>query len=101
MKLKLDKLPDRDPVKVTFSATPRLKAALDDYAELYRREYGGKKEPVSELIPYMLDAFMNADPGFKRARKELEEARSPSSTTAITPARTASTQPKKGGPTHG
>jgi len=33
----------------------------------------------------MLEAFMNADPGFKRARKELENAR-PSST---------ATQPKE------
>ena len=78
MTLKLDKLPDREAVKITFTADDDLKAALKDYAEIYRRAYG-QKESVSDLIPFMLEAFMNADPGFKRARKELENAR-PSST---------------------
>lgn len=71
MTLKLDKLPDRESAKITFTADPELKAALNDYAEIYRRTYG-QKEGVVELIPYMLDAFMNADPGFKRARRELK-----------------------------
>ncbi len=84
MTLKLDKLPDRETAKITFTADADLKAALNDYAEIYRQTYG-KNESVAELIPYMLDAFMNADPGFKRARKELENAR-PSST---------ATQPKE------
>lgn len=74
MTLKLDKLPDREAVKITFTADAELKAALNDYAEIYRRAYG-QKESVANLIPFMLEAFMNADPGFKRARKELENAR--------------------------
>lgn len=74
MTLKLDKLPDRESVKITFSADADLKAALNDYAEIYRRAYG-QKESVADLIPFMLDAFMNADPGFKRARKELQGTR--------------------------
>jgi len=80
MTLKLDKLPDREAVKITFTASPELKAALNDYAEIYRRAYG-HKEGVSDLIPFMLEAFMNADPGFKRARKQLGEARASSSST--------------------
>ena len=84
MTLKLGPLPDRESAKITFTADADLKAALNDYAEIYRQTYG-KNESVAELIPYMLDAFMNADPGFKRARKELENAR-PSST---------ATQPKE------
>ncbi|MCG8354237.1 MAG: DUF2274 domain-containing protein [Kiloniellales bacterium] len=80
MTLKLDKLPDREAVKITFTADADLKAALNDYAEIYRRTYG-QKEGVAELIPFMLEAFMNADPGFKRARKELENARSSSTAT--------------------
>ena len=80
MTLKLDKLPDREAVKITFTASPELKAALNDYAEIYRRTYG-HKEGVADLIPFMLEAFMNADPGFKRARKALGDAR-PSSTQA-------------------
>lgn len=80
MTLKLDKLPDREAVKITFTASPELKAALGDYAEIYRRTYG-HKEGVADIIPFMLEAFMNADPGFKRARKALADAR-PSSTQA-------------------
>jgi len=44
---------------------------LGDYAEIYRRTYG-QKEGVAELIPFMLEAFLNADHGFKRARNKLE-----------------------------
>lgn len=41
----------------------------------------GQKEGVAELIPFMLNAFMDADPGFRRARKELSESRQQSSST--------------------
>ncbi len=78
MTLKLDKLPDRQAVKITFTASPDLKAALNDYAEIYRRAYG-QKESVADLIPFMLQAFMNADPSFKRSRRQLDEARQSSS----------------------
>ena len=78
MTLKLDRLPDREAARITFTASPKLKSALTDYAEIYRRSYGAK-ESVAELIPFMLEAFINADPGFKRARRELGEA--PKSTT--------------------
>ncbi len=85
MTLKLEKLPDREAVKITFTADADLKAALSDYAEIYRRSYG-QKEGIADLIPFMLEAFMNADPGFKRARKELADTRpsspSPKSTEA-------------------
>ncbi|MDZ5696716.1 DUF2274 domain-containing protein [Chelativorans sp. M5D2P16] len=85
MALKLDRLPDREAVKITFIADAELKAALNDYAEIYRRTYG-QKETVSELIPFMLTAFMVADPGFRRARKQLAETRSqsPSPQTRVT-----------------
>lgn len=81
MTLKLDKLPDRQPVKMTFTASPQLRADLDAYADIYRRSYG-QKETVQELIPFMLGAFMNADSGFKRARKQLEEQRAPTTSTS-------------------
>ena len=79
---KLGPLPDREIAKITFTADADLKAALNDYAEIYRKTYG-KDEGVAELIPFMLDAFMNADPGFKRARKQLANTR-PSSPQAKT-----------------
>jgi hypothetical protein len=77
MTLKLDKLPDRESTKISFTADAELKAALNDYAEIYRRSYG-QKESVIDLIPFMLEAFMNADHSFKRARRELGEARASS-----------------------
>lgn len=83
MTLKLDKLPDREAVKITFTADADLKSALNDYAEIYRRAYG-QKESVADLIPFMLEAFMNADPGFKRGRKELSDTRPSSPPTKAT-----------------
>ncbi len=68
--LKLGKLPDREAVKITFTASPELKAALNDYAELYRRSYG-QQESVADLIPFMLSAFMDGDKVFQRVRKGM------------------------------
>ena len=70
--LKLGKLPDRTPVKITFTAPPDLNKALHAYAALYRETYG-EAESVSELIPYMLQSFLEADRGFAKARKALPE----------------------------
>ena len=77
MTLKLDKLPDRVAIKITFTADADLKAALNDYAEIYRRTYG-QKESIAELIPFMLSTFINADPAFRRARRHLSETTNPS-----------------------
>ena len=49
-----------------------LHQALLDYAEIYRRLYGGQKESVTDLIPYMLDAFIQNDRAFAKARRELD-----------------------------
>lgn len=70
--LKLGKLPDRTPVKITFTAPPDLNRALQAYAALYRETYG-EAESVPELIPYMLLSFLEADRGFAKALKELPE----------------------------
>jgi hypothetical protein len=66
--LKLGKLPDRTPVKLTISVPPDLNKALGEYAELYRQAYG-EAEPVHELIPAMLASFLESDRGFARQRK--------------------------------
>lgn len=73
--LKLGKLPDRIPVKITFTAPPDLNKALQAYAALYRETYG-EAESVSELIPYMLQSFLEADRGFAKARKDLPDVKS-------------------------
>jgi hypothetical protein len=70
--LKLSKLPDRVPVKMTFTAPPDLSQALREYAAVYRATYG-EAESVEELIPFMLASFLEGDRGFAKARKEVPE----------------------------
>lgn len=67
--LKLSKLPDRTPVKITITVSPELNRALLQYAEIYRVTYG-QTESVAELIPFMLGAFVDGDRGFAKASKE-------------------------------
>jgi len=66
--LKLPKLPDRTPVKLTVNLPPDLHQALADYAALYREIYGSD-EPVTELVPFMLKSFLESDRAFLRLRK--------------------------------
>jgi len=68
--LKLGKLPDRTPVKITITVSPDLNQALREYAAIYRTAYG-EAESVSDLIPFMLGAFLESDRGFAKARKEV------------------------------
>ncbi len=65
--LKLPQLPDRNPVKLSISVMPDLHQALNDYAALYASSYG-REEPIAELIPAMLSAFLESDRGFIKAR---------------------------------
>jgi len=65
--LKLPKLPDRTPIRLTISITPDLQAALNDYAKAYADTYG-REEPVTELIPAMLMSFVENDRAFMRSR---------------------------------
>ena len=67
--LKLSKLPDRTPVKITITVKPQLNSALRDYAALYRDTYG-EAEAISDLIPFMLEAFLAGDRAFAKARKD-------------------------------
>lgn len=67
--LRLGKLPDRTPSKITITVTAELSQALKDYAALYRQAYG-ESESVAELIPFMLAEFLESDRAFARARKE-------------------------------
>ncbi|MEI9996783.1 MAG: DUF2274 domain-containing protein [Rhizomicrobium sp.] len=68
MALRLAKLPDRTPVKVTMTVSPELHRMLQEYAAFYTKTYGSE-EAVAELCPYMLQTFMEADKGFQKARK--------------------------------
>lgn len=65
--LRLAKLPDRTPVKLTVTISPDLHAALVAYAALYAETYG-REEPVAELVPAMLAGFLESDRAFARGR---------------------------------
>jgi hypothetical protein len=63
--IRLPKLPDRTPVKLAISILPDLHQQLQDYAAAYAENYG-TTEPVVELIPAMLAAFLESDREFAR-----------------------------------
>lgn len=67
-RLKLGRIPDRTPIKLAITMTPDLKEQLDAYAEAYGAAYG-QREKVEELIPFMLQSFIDGDRGFARSRK--------------------------------
>ena len=67
--LKIGKLPDTTPTKITVSVDPDLQSELQLYAEIYQQTYG-EKTSVSALVPVMLKRFMSSDAAFKRARKQ-------------------------------
>lgn len=68
--LKIGKLPDMTPTKLSINVTPDLKSDLDVYAQLYQQAYGDKQN-VANLIPLMLEGFLASDSGFKKAKREL------------------------------
>ena len=63
--LKLGRIPDRTPVKLTVYLPPELNEALAAYAAAYAEAYGVSL-PVAELVPAMLAAFINSDRVFAR-----------------------------------
>ena len=71
--LKLGKLPDRNPVKLTVNLMPELHQALGEYAALYAATYGSE-EPISELVPAILARFLEGDRDFQRSRHARREA---------------------------
>ena len=70
-KLRIGKLPDLTPVKMTIQVDPELHQMLQDYARIYNESYDGTVLPAA-LVPSMLAGFLASDSGFKKARKELE-----------------------------
>lgn len=72
--LKLPKLADRVPVKVTVSVSPELHQTLTEYAAAYEESYG-QAEPLAELIPAMLANFLEGNREFSRRRKSPSRER--------------------------
>lgn len=65
--IRLGRLPDRKPVKITILVSPELNRALGDYAKAYSEAYG-EAQPVAALIPAILAAFLASDRAFARTR---------------------------------
>ncbi|MBY8821085.1 DUF2274 domain-containing protein [Sphingomonas colocasiae] len=65
--IRLARLPNRTPVKLTIAILPELATALDAYAAHYAETYG-ETVSVNELVPAMLEAFLEGDRSFKKAR---------------------------------
>jgi len=70
--LRIAKLPNLTPVKLTLSLEPEVHQMLEDYAKIYGNSYGETVKPA-ELVPYMIAGFLATDNGFKRARKTLKQ----------------------------
>jgi hypothetical protein len=71
--LKLARLPDRKPVKMSITVNPALSQKLGAYAEAYKKAYGDDEE-IQELIPYMLEQFLEGDRSFKGTRRRSKGA---------------------------
>lgn len=71
--LKLARLPDRTPIKLTISVLPDLHQRLADYAALYASTYGSQ-EAVADLVPAMLAAFLDSDREFAKIQRNVSAA---------------------------
>ncbi len=65
--LKLQRLPDRTPIKIAITVTPDLHEVLQQYAASYAAAYG-REETVADLVPAMLAAFLEGDRAFQKSR---------------------------------
>jgi hypothetical protein len=72
-KLRLGPLPKTESVKLTFTCPTSLKANLDRYAALYAQTYGETVDAMA-LVPYMLEAFMAGDRGFRKGGRASSQA---------------------------
>lgn len=67
-KLKLSKIEDEKPVKITVTLSATLHRNLVAYAEILARDSGKAVEPAI-LIPPTLERFIASDRGFGKARR--------------------------------
>ena len=67
--LKIGKLPDQTPLKLTITASAALNRDLQDYAAVYQAVYG-EKASIAALVPHMLESFLKSDQAFAKAKRE-------------------------------
>jgi len=71
--LRLARLPDRTPVKLTILISPDLNQALGAYADMYAETYGAA-EPMQDLVPAMLSTFLESDRAFVQRRRRVRSS---------------------------
>lgn len=94
--MKLGKLPNRTPTKVTSTFPPEVYETLVDYGDYYAVTYGDN-EKLEELVPYIVNAFLESDASFKKARKQAvtTEEQIDQSTTSDVPTAPVPNEEKK------
>ncbi len=70
--LKMKKIPDRTPVKITLSLSPGVHSDLLKYAEIYQHHHGRSEMP-QVLAAQMIEIFMQSDSGFRKAKQSLNK----------------------------
>lgn len=73
--LRLSRLPDRTPVKLSIQISPDLDRQLQAYAGAYKEAYG-QDEKVADLVPYMLQEFLQADRKFSKQARSARRGKS-------------------------
>lgn len=73
-KLKLGRIPDERPVKVTIELPAALHGDLVAYAEVLARETNQDIGDPVKLIAPMLARFMSTDRGFAKARRSQSKS---------------------------
>lgn len=66
--LRIEKLANLKPIKLSVSFDSETYRMLEDYADIYEENYG-ESIKVSSLIPLMVISFLSIDVGFKKSRK--------------------------------
>lgn len=72
--LRLGPLPKTTPIKITIAIPVKLKQDLDRYAELHSARWSESVDATA-LIPHMLEAFIERDRGFRKARLSIRPLR--------------------------
>lgn len=68
--LKLPKLPETTPVKLSISLPPDLHQSLLEYADVYAQVYGSEIK-ITDLVPPILAKFLERDREFQKIKRSL------------------------------
>ena len=84
IQLKLKTLPDRKPVKHVILLTPEQDLAVRQYTALFRQVHN-QNASCDDLIPLMVEQFIDSDAAFKRAARSTGQSALQPSTEMLGP----------------